>query len=98
MAQAATICTVLRNLHNRKLQKRNQVSARRRTRRGVQKRQVQATRMEAPPSASLSGHPCQRQRRCNMRRSRTVHSALRFIRWLCFHPLFIARTVHRAGF
>ena len=58
-AQAATICAALRNLHKRKLQKRSQVSARRRTRRGVEKREVQATMMMAPrvricPDRSLS--------------------------------------------
>ena len=41
MAQAATICTVLLNLQNRKLQKRTQVSAGRRTGVSVKNREVQ---------------------------------------------------------
>ena len=72
-------------------------SARRRTLSNVEKREVQATRMKAPPSASVGGHPCPRQRRCKMRRCAWGILRLRFIRWLCFHPLFMARTVHRAG-
>ena len=49
MAQAATICTVLRNLQKRKLQKRTQVSARRRTEVSVENREVQAMRMKRAP-------------------------------------------------
>ena len=62
MAQAATICAVLRNLQKRKLQKRTQVSARRRTEVSVENREVQAMRMKGPPSASVSGRLLARQR------------------------------------
>ena len=61
-AQLATICTVLHNLQKRKQQKRKPVSARRRTERSVRKREVQATRMKPPPSASVSGRLLARQR------------------------------------
>ena len=61
-AQAATICAVLRNLQKRKLQKRTQVSARRRTEVSVDKPQVQAMRMKGPASASISGRLVARQR------------------------------------
>ena len=60
-AQAATICTVLRNLQKRKLQKRAQVSARRRTEGSIKNRQVQAMRMKGPASASVSGRLLARQ-------------------------------------
>ena len=62
MAQAATICAVLRNLQKRKLQKRTQVSARRRTEVSVENREVQAMRMKGPASASVSGRLLARQR------------------------------------
>ena len=62
MAQAATICTVLRNLQKRKLQKRTQVSARRRIEVSVENREVQAMKMKGPASASVSGRLLARQR------------------------------------